>query len=75
MRYIDQEKREPTIGSIRVIQKFLMFPKTINGETRKWETSLIKQRAERRTRHSSAPEGIGASFYDVVEWIDKEWAD
>jgi hypothetical protein len=75
MRYIESQRREPTIGTERVIQKFLWFPKTINGETRWWETTLIKQRAEQRYVHYFAP-GMKEGYYQKeVRWINKEWMD
>lgn len=58
-------KRKYKPGNIRIIEKFLIFPKTINGETRWLEKAKIKQRFE---------------FYiDVViplsEWDDIKWVD
>lgn len=48
-------------GEIRVVKKFLIFPRTIKKETRWWETVYIKQEYE-----------CGGG--DCV-WCDKEWVN
>ena len=44
MRYKFSENNDPKVGDERVVEKFLLFPKTINNEMRWLETAKILQR-------------------------------
>ena len=48
-------------GEIRIINTFLLFPKTINGETRWLEFALIKQQFHNYTC---------ASVWDNICWLN-----
>ena len=57
---------EPNHGDVRFITKFLLFPKTIHGETRWLETACWKEQCEFYT--------FPFRFkYDwrVIQWSDK----
>jgi hypothetical protein len=56
-------KKELCLGDIRVKNKFLLFPKNINGEVRWLEKAKYSQKYE--TVYSS-----GNKWY---QWIDIEW--
>jgi len=58
-------KRPLKNGDVRIVEKFLLLPKTINGETRWLEKTKFRQRFE--------------FYYDALyvweAWRDMNWAD
>jgi hypothetical protein len=52
--------RWPDFGDTRIIKVFLVFPRTINRETRSLETAYIKQ------------EFIHLAGWVDVEWVESE---
>jgi hypothetical protein len=58
-------KRPLKNGDVRIVEKFLFLPKTINGETRWLEKAKFRQRFE--------------FYYDALyvweEWNDMNWVD
>jgi len=57
---------KPEIGSTRIVKKFLIFPKTINEDTRWLETVYYRQAYVYDTR---------ACQGDNLWWADMEWVD
>ena len=58
MRWQVEEK---TISNIRIVKRFLLFPKVINGVARWMELAKIKQ--------------TFTSTWDGAYWEDTEWMD
>lgn len=61
MKWTAKSKSKPTE---RIITRFLLFPRTIDGETRWLEVARIRQRYQLRWL---------ADSYEG--WIDSEWID
>jgi hypothetical protein len=60
-------KQSPNIGDTRVVKRFLLFPKEIDGEYRWLEVSRIEQRYER----DYISVGLGMGSY--CRWQDSAW--
>ena len=63
-------KPEPELGDIRIVSKFLWFPKYINREWRWLEKASYKQIYRK----------VWVALYDAtsaffIEWCDEEWVD
>ena len=58
-------KPEPKVGDIRIVSKFLWFPKCINRECRWLEKVSYKQKYKRC--------GVlnPTHYWDNIEWVDK----
>ena len=57
-----------TDGDTRTIEKFLLFPKCINGEWRWWNTHTIKQ------KYCIQEDSLGVlvGLWEDVEWLRKD---
>ena len=62
--------RRLELGQSRVVSKFLLLPKELDGEYRWLGTERIVQYTARKWSH--APEGIGSFMY--TGWVDRHWA-
>jgi hypothetical protein len=57
---------KPRDGEIRVIEKFLFFPKSIDGEVRWFEKVKIKQKC-------FIHENLLNDLFSEVHWVDISW--
>jgi hypothetical protein len=57
-------KHEPHFHEMRIIKKFLWFPKTLDGETRWLETCHIEQRYY-------LPNGYGC--WKDIRWVEQTY--
>lgn len=67
MRWTNEK---PVEGTMRVISKFLFFPRTIQGETRWLERAGIRQ--IRRYHEDDMRDAYSESFW---YWEDERWVD
>lgn len=51
------KKPKPQLGDVRIVKKFLWFPKCINGEYRFLEVAIFKQKYD-------------YCVWEDIEWID-----
>lgn len=65
MRWTNEQ---PVEGTVRVINKFLFFPRTIQGETRWLEKTKIKQ--IRKYYQDDMRDAYSKSFW---YWEDERW--
>jgi len=73
MRYKFSEKIDPKVGDERVVEKFLIFPKTINDEMRWLETAKILQQYV--NEHGINQDNIGFYFESKLFWKDIRFVD
>lgn len=69
--------KKENIGNERVIKKFLLFPKEIDGEKRWLETVYIKQQIENVFRRDYLMELCEGrkSYYEEIDWICKKYVN
>lgn len=70
LKWKDSPKSRPQLGDQRIVEKFLFFPKWIDGETRWLGSAKILQEWSRAVR--SDP--VGCS-YPIQYWRDVHWND
>jgi len=73
MRYKFSEKIDQKVGDERVVEKFLIFPKTINDEMRWLETAKILQQYV--NEHGINQDNIGFYFESKLFWKDIRFVD
>lgn len=69
MRWKDGKRIYPEIGNTRVVHRFLLLPKTFDGETRWLERAAIRQEFMEYRMLSSGSEAV----VDVEGWRDVAW--
>lgn len=70
MRWKNKTNTPPKIGDTRVVRKFLLFPKSLSGETRWLEKANIIQKLI-ESCHPCV--GVGAPVH-CERWIDVDWS-
>lgn len=66
MKWTTKSKSKPTE---RIITRFLLFPRTIDGETRWLEVARIRQ------EYIAALDVYGNGTNGFEGWLDSEWID
>jgi len=79
MRFASNDKSNPSIGDLRIVKKFLLFPKYLQNsdgfmEARWFEVASIEQIYEERTDYD-CPSADAIYMSSTVDWFDNRWAN
>ncbi len=80
MRWFKPKAPSPKVGDTRIVKGFLLFPKTLNNQTRWFETVMWEQVYE-TVKYQTEVFGEETDgkyhLYDMIEWWweSKRWVD
>jgi len=77
MRWVKKEKQKyyPNDDDIRIVEKFLFFPKCIDDEYRWFEKIKIKQRYVALEFHDTMTFGCSDFYTTGGYWMDEEFVN
>lgn len=82
MRWKEKQKKKVVVGDRRLTKKFLLFPRSVGGESRWLERATIEQECVGRLEEINDPScdhmhehGCNKVVVNVMEWYDIRWVD